>query len=78
MAVVVVQVDLGTIVDYNMATHSDIFMRSTIAQPIHHKGDDEEIKRGQEMNQKVADLSALTPSSQGLFVKISERLESVE
>ena len=69
---------LGTIVERNMAAHSDLFMRSPIAQSIHHIGDDEEMKRDQEMNQKVADLSALAPSSQGLFVKISERLESVE
>lgn len=69
---------LGTIVEHNMAAHSDLFMRSPIAQSIHPKGDEEEMKRDQGMNQKVADLSALAPSSQGLFVKISERLESVE
>ena len=69
---------LGAIVEHNIAAHSNLFMRSPIAQSIHHNADEEEMKRDQGMNQKVADLSALAPSSQGLFVKISERLESVD
>lgn len=64
--------------EHNLVSHSDLFIPSPFARSIHHERVDEAFKTIQGTDQKVIDLSALTPSSHGLFVRIADRSESGE
>ena len=62
----------------SFASHADLFIRASSVRSNDPDEDDNEPSTRQEIDQKVADVSAIIPSSSGLFVKVAGRSDSIE
>lgn len=64
--------------DPSLASHTDLFIRASFVRSDDPDEHDKERSTRQEIDQKVVDVSAITPSSSGLFVKVAGRSHSIE